>query len=348
MKKTIAACITAALAANYSVTASAEDAYIAPLVEQSVLLDIDADKFVVVVGERGHILISEDGTAFNQVAVPTQATLTATTVVGDNIWAVGHDATIIHSSDKGQSWEIQNVQPELQRPFLDVLFFDESHGIAAGAYGLFYRTTDGGKSWETERHASLLDPYDREYLESVREEDEAFYQQELESILPHLNRVTRDGEKLYLAGEAGLLASSDDMGKSWERFEVDYTGSFFDIRALDESTLLAVGLRGNIFVLRDQGEWEYVNSCSTSTLNSILLSDNDTVVAMGNNGMMVSATRPLPVSDHDPYANPANCKPAKGITVTQVEDKAAMLNAVSFNGHTIAVTANGIKTLNTK
>jgi len=25
-----------------------------------------------------------------------------------------------------------------------------------------------------------------------------------------------------------------------------------------------------------------------------------------------------------------------------------MLNAVSFNGHTIAVTANGIKTLNTK
>lgn len=87
------------------------------------MLDIDADKFVVVVGERGHILISEDGTAFNQVAVPTQATLTATTVVGNHIWAVGHDATIIHSSDKGQSWEIQNVQPELQRPFLDVLFF---------------------------------------------------------------------------------------------------------------------------------------------------------------------------------------------------------------------------------
>ncbi|MDO6565881.1 YCF48-related protein [Alteromonas sp. 1_MG-2023] len=348
MKKTIAACITAALAANYSITASAEDAYIAPLVEQSVLLDIDADKFVVIVGERGHILISEDGNAFSQVEVPTQATLTAATVMGEHIWAVGHDATIIHSADKGQSWDIQNVQPDLQRPFLDVLFFDQNHGIAAGAYGLFYRTTDAGKTWSKEHHASLLDPYDQEYLESVRAEDEAFYQQELESILPHLNRITRDGEKLYLAGEAGLLASSSDMGKSWERFEVDYTGSFFDIKALDDSTLLAVGLRGNIFVQRDQGEWEYVKTCSTSTLNSIVLSDESSVVALGNNGMLVSATRPLPVSDHDPYANPANCEPAKGITVTQVEDKAALLNAVNFNGQTIAVTANGIKTLNTK
>lgn len=348
MKKTIAACITAAFAANYSTAVTAEDAFIAPLVEQSVLLDVDADDFVVIVGERGHVLISQDGQSFEQKKVPSQSTLTATTINGDHIWAVGHDAVILHSPDRGESWEVQNFQPDLQRPFLDVHFFDTQHGIALGAYGLFYRTEDGGQTWQAERHASLLDPYDREYLESVREEDEAFYQQELESILPHLNRLTQHGDTLYIAGEAGLLASSDDMGKNWQRFSVDYTGSFFDIKPLDDNTILAVGLRGNIFVTRDNQTWEYVNTCSTSTLNSIYLSDSNKVYAMGNNGMLVSATRPLQTSQHDPYATPISCTPAQGVTTQQVEDKAALLNAVSFNGQTIAVSANGIKTLNLK
>jgi photosystem II stability/assembly factor-like uncharacterized protein len=348
MKKTIAACIAATFAVSHSTGALAEDAFIAPLVEQSVLLDIDADKFVVIVGERGHVLVSEDGKSFSQKAVPTHSTLTATTIVGDEIWAVGHDAVILHSTDKGESWEIQNYQPDLERPFLDVLFFDSKHGIAAGAYGLFYRTTDGGQNWSAERHASLLDPMDREYLEDIRKEDEAFYQQELESILPHLNRVTLDGDTLYLAGEAGLLAKSDNMGESWERYYVDYTGSFFDIKPLDENTVLAVGLRGNIFVNRNQGEWEYVQTCSTSTLNSILVGSSDKVYALGNNGMMVSAQRPLPTSMRDPYANPADCQTDEGIEVSQIKDKAALLNATAFNGSNLAVTANGIKTLSLK
>ncbi|NDW20061.1 WD40/YVTN/BNR-like repeat-containing protein [Alteromonas hispanica] len=348
MKKTIAACIAATFAVNTVSTAIAEEAFMAPLVEQSVLLDIDADKYVVIVGERGHVLISENGSDFNQKQVPTQSTLTATTVVGSNIWAVGHDATIIHSSDKGESWEVQQYQPDLQRPFLDVLFFDEEHGIAAGAYGLFYRTLDGGKTWSAERHASLLDPYDREYLEEIRKEDEAFYQQELESILPHINRITLDNDTLYLAGEAGLLAKSDDFGKSWQRYSVDYTGSFFDIKPLDDETVLAVGLRGNMFVSRESSSWEYIQTCSTSTLNSILISSDSEVYALGNNGKMVKATRPIPTSMRDPYANPTDCKPGEGISVSQIDDKAAILNAKQFKGLNIAVSANGVKTLNLK
>lgn len=347
MSKTITAYVAASLALSSVSIAHAEEAFIAPLVEQSVLLDIDAESFAVIVGERGHVLVSDNGIDFKQVSVPSLSTLTAAAVVGSHIWAVGHDATILHSSDKGATWEVQNFQPNLQRPFLDVLFFDATHGIATGAYGLFYRTTDGGQTWNTERHASLLDPYDREYLEEIRKEDEAFYQQELESILPHLNRINRDGETLYLAGESGLLATSLDMGKSWERYSVDYTGSFFDIKPLDASTVLAVGLRGNIFVMRDEKTWEYVNTCSTSTLNSIVVG-SDSVTALGNNGIMVTAQRPLPISDRDPFSTPVDCTPGEGISVSQVDDKAALLNAISFNGKLIAVSANGIKTLTSK
>lgn len=339
MRKALAAC----LAASLSLGAIAEEAFIAPLVEQSVLLDIAATDYVVIVGERGHLLLSEDGEAFRQLPVPTQSTLTATTIQGDNIWAVGHDAVILHSADKGSTWEVQNFEPELQRPFLDVLFFNAEEGIAVGAYGLFYRTTDGGKSWHSERHASLLDPLDREYLEDIREEDPDFYQQELNSILPHINRVTLDDGIIYLAGEAGLLARSNNRGREWERYAVDYTGSFFDIRPLDASAVLAVGLRGNMFVMRDENTWQYVNTCSTSTLNSIFVASENRVVALGNNGMLISAERPLPVSENDPYATSTKCEPAAGISTRQVEDKAALLNAVQFNGVTLAVSANGIK-----
>lgn len=62
--------------------------------------------------------------------------------------------------------------------------------------------------------------------------------------------------------------------------------------------------------------------------------------------MVVSLSRPLPVSEHDPYANPADCKPAKGVSVKQVANKAAIVNAEAFNDKVIAVTANGIEQLN--
>ena len=70
--------------------------------------------------------------------------------------------------------------------------------------------------------------------------------------------------------------------------------------------------------------------------------------ALGNNGMMVSAQRPLPTSMRDPYASVSDCEADEGIVVSQIKDKAALLNATQFNVKNIAVTANGIKTLNLK
>ena len=74
MRKAFAACIAASA---LSLNVMAEQAFMAPLVKESVLLDVDASEYVVIVGERGHILISPDGESFEQVQVPTQSTLTA-------------------------------------------------------------------------------------------------------------------------------------------------------------------------------------------------------------------------------------------------------------------------------
>ncbi|TPV60009.1 hypothetical protein FJ444_07595 [Aestuariibacter sp. GS-14] len=337
--------ISSVLILVFSLVCQAEQAYQAPLVRESLLLDIESESFAVAVGERGHILIKQGDKEFTQVNVPTQATLTSVTVIGDNIWAAGHDAVIIHSPDRGQSWEIQHNDPDLDRPFLDILFLDALNGIAIGAYGLFYQTQDGGANWESIRHASFLNPMDREYLEEIRKENEDFYQQELESILPHLNRISIASDNtLYLAGEAGLLAFSADNGSTWERFDIEYTGSFFDIQKLENGTVVAAGLRGNIFAMKEGEEWQYLETCNTATINSIIVR-TDNVFFIGNNGVVVKSAIPLSLSPHDPFASEDECTVSDGVSITTTESKSALLNAATVQGETIVTAADGIYSL---
>lgn len=299
-------------------------AFVAPLAKESLLLDVatTADGLIAV-GERGHVLLSSDGHDWQQQQVPVNATLTAVTVRQQQMWAVGHDALIIASENGGRSWQVQHYQPELEKPLMDVLFFDAQHGVAIGAYGLFLRTEDGGASWQREPHIELLDEEDIEYLQELKEEDEALYEQELGSILPHFNRLSHIGSRLYLAGEAGLLAFSDNQGKHWQRMDVDYFGSFFDISQAADGRLLAAGLRGNLFVYDDLDGWRPLATGMKSSLNSIVSLDNQQTLIVGNNGYLVWLNDDL--------------------SLTQTEEEKAVLNAVGFNGNIVAVTEAGVR-----
>ena len=129
------------------------------LASKSLLLDIEkiSEDKLVAVGEYGHILLSNDGEEWEQANVPVQSTLTAVSFYNDTLgWAVGHDATILHTNDGGKSWLIQHNQPELEKPLLDILFKNPKEGIAIGAYGLVLRTIDGGNTWSKEFHDEFL------------------------------------------------------------------------------------------------------------------------------------------------------------------------------------------------
>jgi photosystem II stability/assembly factor-like uncharacterized protein len=305
---------------------SNDHSYMAPLAAESLLLDItrNTDNFIVV-GERGHVLRSVNGIDWRQVDVPTLSTLTAVTSLGQNVWVVGHDATILKSTDSGATWQVQNRSVELEKPLLDVLFFDNNHGIAVGAYGLFLRTQDGGESWQSELHAELLNPDDKEYMDELKLEDETFYQQELLSILPNINRVSADGETLYMAGESGLLAMSIDAGVSWQRMDIDYSGSFFDIQRTKSGRLFAAGLRGNLFEWQ-LGQWDELESGSTFTLNSIVSVDENTTIVLGNNGAVVKITR-------------------ENVQFTQTDEGKSLINAEMMGEKLLAVSEVGIKTV---
>jgi photosystem II stability/assembly factor-like uncharacterized protein len=65
-----------------------------------------AGKRVVAVGQRGHVLISDDaGEKWQQSEVPVSADLVAVHFPDAEAgWAVGHDGVILNSTDGGRTW----------------------------------------------------------------------------------------------------------------------------------------------------------------------------------------------------------------------------------------------------
>jgi len=243
-----------------------ESSLLAPLASRSLLLDgALVEGLAVVVGERGHVLLSEDqGRSWRQVVAPSRATLTGVHFHDRRLgWAVGHDATILRTRDGGESWERVYHDPEAESPLLDVWFRDADNGFAVGAYGLFLATSDGGASWEP-RGVSEYDDF-------------------------HLHHLARDDNgRLYVAAEAGTIYRSDDDGLTWASLPSPYEGSFFGTLPLGGDELLLFGLRGHLFRSEDAGEsWQPIESGTEAMLTCGLRLRDGTVIVAGQEGTLL-------------------------------------------------------------
>jgi len=198
---------------------------------------------LVAVGERGHILYSDDnGTNWTQAQVPTRQVLTAVHFIdAQNGWAVGYDKLILHSADGGESWQVQHVDRETEdgAPLLDLLFTDEKNGFAIGAYGALYNTTDAGKHWQD--------------VSDWLENPDGY----------HLNAIAQTaGGGLFIVGESGVIFRSRSKGLTWETVPSPYDGSLFGVLATGKASgaVLVFGLRGHIYRTTDWGnDWQRVS-----------------------------------------------------------------------------------------
>ena len=256
---------TPALATGDTSSAQPVFAIESPKAAKGLMIDVvHAGKRLVAVGDRGHILYSDDqGSTWNQAKVPTRQLLTAVYFVDDKHgWAVGHDAQILASTDGGATWAQQYQDLKREAPLLDVWFKDAEHGLAVGAYGALIETTDGGKTWD--------DVSDRLAIAAIK------------------------GAGLFIVGEQGSMFRSGDDGQTWEKLEGPYEGSLFGvIGTAQPQTLLAYGLRGNLYRSTDFGStWEQVelNAARGALefgLSGATLLDDGAIVVVGNGGSVV-------------------------------------------------------------
>lgn len=264
--------------------AMAGDSQIMPLAEQSLLLDgqVIGDK-IVVVGERGHILLSEDhGRSWHQQQVPTRATLTSVFFIDpDTGWAAGHDSIILRTDDGGHHWQEVYSDAGDERPILDLWFGDSAHGYAVGAYGLFLETGDGGKNWQP------VDFFPATVLDDEAPAEEA--QEESWGIDFHLNQITATASgRLFIAAEAGNLYRSDDGGRSWLSLPSPYEGSFYGVLPLAQGEVIAFGLRGHLFHSNDAGNhWAELDAGSQATLNDGIHLQGGQIVLAGQAGTLL-------------------------------------------------------------
>jgi photosystem II stability/assembly factor-like uncharacterized protein len=263
-------------------------AEIEPLAASSLLLDLAvAGKRLVAVGERGHVLLSDDqGATWRQAkSVPTRTMLTAVFFTdADYGWAVGHDETILNTADGGETWTRSHFAPEAQQPLLDLWFANRVSGIAVGAYGAYFTTNDGGRHWASAKFAA---PSSRNQA-GPRHDGEAAPN---EGDVPpdyHLNRIVGVGSRLYVAAEGGQLYRSDDRGASWRALPSPYEGSFFGLVPIRGDGLLAFGLRGHLYRSADAGEtWHELASHTTAMLTDGVAVNDLRVVIGGLTGVLL-------------------------------------------------------------
>jgi photosystem II stability/assembly factor-like uncharacterized protein len=326
---------------------------IMPLAAKSMMLDIATvgDTFVVV-GDRGHVLISEDqGRSWTQKRTPTRMLLTGVWFHNRDLgWAVGHDAVILRTEDGGETWCLVHAAPELERPLFDVWFEDELNGFAVGGYGYFLRSSDGGRTWREEAlellgdgdgdgdgagaGAESGDEFDDDDLADDDQwgDDDWLEDDDVAADL-HLNRIILgDAGRLYIAAEAGTVFRSDDRGQSWVALDPPYDGSFFNGLLLDDRTLLVFGLRGNMFRSWDAGaNWRPVRLPVDTSLFGGASLPGGGVIVVGTAGVMLVS------------------REGDSFRLIQRPDRKALLAAVSAgDGAVIVVGEPGVERLESR
>jgi photosystem II stability/assembly factor-like uncharacterized protein len=232
-----------------------------------------ADQRVVAVGQRGHILYSDDAAkSWKQATVPVSADLTAVWFATPSKgWAVGHAGVVLATTDSGNTWTKQldgraaarlmsdhyaQHPPRLEgealakfredierfaaegpdKPFLDVWFESETTGYVVGLFNLIFRTDDGGRSW-----TPLFERTDNPKR-------------------LHLYAIRPVGDDVYVVGEEGLVLRLDRKSDSFRALATPYKGTFFGLTG-KPGAVIVFGLRGSAFRSTDGGaSWTKVET----------------------------------------------------------------------------------------
>lgn len=261
----------AALAATYVADGPAR---VRALAAKAALLDlVAAGQRLVAVGERGHVLLSDDaGKTWRQAkAVPTRTTLTALHATSDQqLWACGHGGVIIGSRDAGETWTVADGKADGPDVLLAIRVQADGHGLAVGGFGIARATSDGGKTW---KQAVLI---------------------EGEGGERHLNRilVSAAGSWLIPAEGGHVLRGTGAAGAlKWEAVKTPYAGSLWTGVLMGTgaaATLVVGGMRGNLVTSADDGRsWQHAVVAEAGSFTGGLVLPDGRPLLVGVDGTVV-------------------------------------------------------------
>lgn len=293
-----------------------------PDAPRSLLLDIArAGDRLVVVGEQGHIVLSDDdGASWTHAEVPVSLMFTAVAFpTPERGWTVGHEAILLTSEDGGNTWSVAltgeaiaalqvdaareaiaaaeaavEAAPDEEREDAEWALDDArfaledaelaiDEGIPYPALDVWFESPERG--YVVGAYGLLLATTDggtKWKLQSKRLDNPDGY---------HLYGIARSASgALVIAGEAGGLHRSRDDGISWERLDPPYAGSFFGILATGDGNLIIFGLRGNIFRSADDGEtWTPIDAPGESTLFGGRVLSGGRILLVGAGGTVLES-----------------------------------------------------------
>jgi hypothetical protein len=155
-------------------------------------------------------------------------------------WAVGNNATILHTEDGGSTWKAQNTG---RGWFYSVTFPTRQSGWAVGPQGTIWHTDNGGATWKLQKSDTVKD-------------------------LAGISYATP--QSAWVVGNKGTILHTEDGGGTWKRQNSGTRADMLEITFLTPQVGWAVGHGGIVLHTEDGGEtWSQQNSGTNSDLQSV-------------------------------------------------------------------------------
>lgn len=246
-------------------------------------------------------------------------------VQGDEVFVVGYPGLLLHSKDRGKSWE--RIDPGVKDALFAIDINKKGRGLIVGRTGLVLMTTDGGQTWAkrdsgAKEHLFSVDitesgkawavghfgtvihspdgglswkpqEFEADFPEGTPESEmgvisDAEKENEGAAMEARLNAVAfADDTRGWIMGEFGLVLHTEDGGQTWKRQPSASGKLLFALHVLDENRVLAVGSEGSFMETADGGRsWK---GADTGTRQHILglYPVGDSLYLVGRDGLVM-------------------------------------------------------------